>query len=126
MGKPWKGFPCMEFYFRSLIDNASFSTNPIEAVFGQVRRHEMNNIDFFAFVDYALFPVALVLESLSSRWIKTLPAFNYAPCELRLIKIKRVNYTILRICPVSGLVYRMSGVSTREKLPGFIISIPFL
>jgi len=41
---------------------------------------------FFASLDYALLSVALVLEFLFSCWIKTLPAFNGAPCELQLIK----------------------------------------
>ncbi len=52
-----KRFPCTRFYFKSLIDNASFywsflkypssihkhiySTNPIEAVFIQIRRQEI-------------------------------------------------------------------------------------
>jgi len=37
-------FPRMEFYFKSLIDNASFSTNLIGAVFRQVRRQEIMSL----------------------------------------------------------------------------------
>ncbi len=44
MGKPGKKFPRLEFYFRSLIDNASFSTNLIGAVFRQVRRQEIMSL----------------------------------------------------------------------------------
>ena len=81
MGKPWKRFvdmmmdlskrfPRLGFYFKSFSDNASFSTNPIEAVFRQVRRQE--------------------IMFLSSRWPKVLQAFNDAPCELQ--PLKRVKF----------------------------------
>ncbi len=58
-----KRFPRMGFYFRSLIDNAPLSTIPIEAVFRQ-------DMGFFTSLGYALFSVALVLESVSSCWLK--------------------------------------------------------
>ena len=51
MGKPWKRFPRPGFYFRSLIDNASLSTNPIEAVFRQIRRQEIMSL-------FSVFPLA--------------------------------------------------------------------
>ncbi len=68
-----KRFPRLGFYFKSLIDDAPLSTNPIEAVFRQVRRQEIMSL-------FSVFPLA-----------KALPAFNDAPCE--------PNYTVLRICP---------------------------
>ena len=62
-----KRFPRMGFYFKSLIDNASFywsflkypssihkhiySTNPIEAVFRQIRRQEIISL-------FSVFPLA--------------------------------------------------------------------
>ncbi len=45
----------------------------------------MNNIGFFASLDYALFSIALVLESISSRWLKALPAFSDVSYELQLM-----------------------------------------
>ena len=46
-----KRFPRMGFYFRSLIDNASFSTTLIGAVFRQVRRQEIMSL-------FSVFPLA--------------------------------------------------------------------
>ncbi len=94
-------YPRLKFYLTAVADNASrywaflrypspihkhiYSTNPIEAVFRQIRRQEVNNMGFFASLDYALFSIALVLESISSRWLKALPAFSDVSYELHLM-----------------------------------------
>lgn len=62
-----------------------YTTNPIEAVFRQVKRMEHNNMGFLASLDYALFSLSLVLESISRRWSRPLPAFSSAYYDLRLI-----------------------------------------
>jgi transposase-like protein len=94
-------YPRLKFYLTAILDNAPrywaflkypspihkhiYSTNPIEAVFRQIRRQEVNNMGFFASLDYAHFSIALVLESISSRWLKALPAFNDVSYELQLM-----------------------------------------
>ena len=62
-----------------------YTTNPIEAVFRQIRVMEHNNMGFFASINFAYFSIAIVLDSISSRWSRPIPAFLSVSYDLNQI-----------------------------------------
>ena len=62
-----------------------YTTNPIEAVFRQVKVMEHNNMGFFASISFAYFSIAIVLDSISSGWRRPIPTFLSVSYELNQI-----------------------------------------
>jgi len=46
---------------------------------------EHNNMGFFASINFAYFSIAIVLDSISSRWSRPIPSFPSASYELNQI-----------------------------------------
>ena len=59
-----------------------YTTNPIEAVFRQVKVMEHNNMGFFASINHAYFSIAIVLDSISYGWRRPIPIFPSVSYEL--------------------------------------------